>query len=212
YSAKQNPDFPEQAGGISGSGITLDTSVINQDINSDVIIGEDNIDSSDRPGQEEPEQPGPDQPGPDQPENPEQPGDKAVSFEPYNSPNLNLDEVNDANEYVGNAIILITAPKGIKSLVVTIKSDNPDFEETLDAMHLMPNFNLADVTDPIIETNLRDILHLPYNSAVQNQTEVEFNITDFIPMMPAFTGSHTFTISVTDNDNKCETMSLRFKC
>ena len=150
YSAKSNPDIPEQSGGISGSGITLDTSVINQDINSDVIVSEDNIDSSDRPGQEEPDQPGP---GPDEP-GPDQPGEKAVTFEPHDSPNLDLEGENDANEYVGNAIVRITAPKGIKDLVVSITSDNGDFEDTLNEMHLMPNFNLANVTDPLIITNI----------------------------------------------------------
>lgn len=208
YSAKSNPDIPEQSGGISGSGITLDTSVINQDINSDIIVDEDNIDSSDRPGQEEPDQPGP---GPDEP-GPDQPGEKAVTFEPHDSPNLDLEAENDANEYVGNAIVRITAPKGIKDLVVSITSDNGDFEDTLNEMHLMPNFNLANVTDPLIITNLDTVLHLPYNNDVANQTVVDFDITAFIPMMPAFAGSHKFTISVTDNDNKCETMTLRFKC
>lgn len=206
YSAKSNPDIPEQSGGISGSGITLDTSVINQDINSDVIVSEDNIDSSDRPGQEEPDQPGP---GPDEP-GPDQPGEKAVTFEPFNSPNLNLDAENVASGDFGNASVKIMAPKGIKSLVVTIESTNDTFMYTLGDMMFDKPFDLANITDPELEGYVSE-LNLPYNSAVVNQTEVEFNITAFVPMLLPFSGSHKFMISVTDNDNKCETAALRFK-
>lgn len=207
YSAKSNPDIPEQSGGISGSGITLDTSVINQDINSDVIVSEDNIDSSDRPGQEEPDQPGP---GPDEP-GPDQPGEKAVTFEPFNSPNLNLDAENVATADFGNAIVRISASKGIKSLVVNIHTSNEILPGLLAGMGLGEPFDLANINEDSTTGDSVKTLNLPFNSQVAGQTEVDFNISDFVPLLVDLAGNHEFTITVTDNENKAETMTLRFK-
>ena len=207
YSAKSNPDIPEQSGGISGSGITLDTSVINQDINSDVIVSEDNIDSSDRPGQEEPDQPGP---GPDEP-GPDQPGEKAIDFVPFNSPNLDLDAVNVATADFGNAIVRISASKGIKSLVVNIHTSNEVLPGLLAGMGLGEPFDLADINEDSTTGDSVKTLNLPFNSQVAGQTEVDFNISDFVPLLVDLAGNHEFTITVTDNDNKAETMTLRFK-
>lgn len=207
YSAKSNPDIPEQSGGISGSGITLDTSVINQDINSDVIVSEDNIDSSDRPGQEEPDQPGP---GPDEP-GPDEPGEKPVTFEPFNSPNLDLDAENVATADFGNAIVRISASKGIKSLVVNIHTSNEVLPGLLAGMGLGEPFDLADINEDSPTGDSVKTLNLPFNSQVAGQTEVDFNISDFVPLLVDLAGNHEFTITVTDNDNKAETMTLRFK-
>lgn len=207
YSAKSNPDIPEQSGGISGSGITLDTSVINQDINSDVIVSEDNIDSSDRPGQEEPDQPGP---GPDEP-GPDEPGEKPVTFEPFNSPNLDLDAENVATADFGNAIVRISASKGIKSLVVNIHTSNEVLPGLLAGMGLGEPFDLADINEDSTTGDSVKTLNLPFNSQVAGQTEVDFNISDFVPLLVDLAGNHEFTITVTDNDNKAETMTLRFK-
>lgn len=207
YSAKSNPDIPEQSGGISGSGITLDTSVINQDINSDVIVSEDNIDSSDRPGQEEPDQPGP---GPDEP-GPDEPGEKAIDFVPFNSPNLDLDAENVATADFGNAIVRISASKGIKSLVVNIHTSNEILPGLLAGMGLGEPFDLANINEDSTTGDSVKTLNLPFNSQVAGQTEVDFNISDFVPLLVDLAGNHEFTITVTDNDNKAETMTLRFK-
>lgn len=207
YKAKGSPDIPGQAGQITPGGITLDTSIMNENISSNITTEEDLLDPSGRPGQE-PEDPD----NPDKPENPDKPDtpDKTITLAPSeDSPNLSLDDMNFVYDDVdfGNAIIIIKAEKGIKNLVVTIESDAEGFSAALADLYLAEPFDLA--YPGKAEENLH-ILGLPYGTQVIDQSTVDFNITGFMPMLAPFKGHHKFTLSVTDNANITETKTLKF--
>ena len=202
YKAKGTPDIPDQSGQLTPGGISLDTSIINENISASITTSEDIIDSSDRPGKEE----GNDNPDtPDTPDTPE----KAVKFEAYDSPNLKLSDMNYLEDGVdfGNAIVKIAAEKGIKNLVVTISSDNSAFVDALADLYLDQPFDLAYPGQA--EENISN-LGLPNGAQVIDQNTVDFNITGFLSMLVPFKGQHTFVLSVTDNDNLTETMTLKF--
>ena len=209
YKTKAAPDIPEQSGTIDPSGhVQLDADVEIVGIDGNLTVEEDLIDGSDRPGQETPKDPDTDpEPGPG-------PGgdvtDHAATFEATNSPNLRLDAVNTVTENFGNAIVTIRCPKGIKNLVVTINTDSQAFTTTLGDLGLDKPFDLAypgDLEEQIGEEGLG----LATGDKVINQKEVLFNITDFVPLLNIYPGTHKFIITVTDNDNKAETLSLVFK-
>ena len=205
YRSKQGPDIPEQTGGVNPGGITLDTEVIAVDIDGNVQVGEDVLDPSDRPGQEESKEPV-DPIDPVDPVDPEEP--KATECKVSEaSTNLKLDEVNTAREGFGDAIVTIKSENGIKNLIVTIDTDQLGFEAALADLFLDKPFDLAYPGEA--EANLV-ALNLPVGHQVIDQTSVDFNITDFVPMLLAFPGNHNFILSVTDNQGICETMTLRF--
>ena len=52
------------------------------------------------------------------------------------------------------------------------------------------------------------VLGLPIDDAVLNQTNLDFNISKFTSMLSGFKGTHTFKITVTDNQGKTESKSL----
>ena len=52
------------------------------------------------------------------------------------------------------------------------------------------------------------VLGLPIDDAVLNQTNLDFNISKFTSMLYSFKGTHTFKITVTDNQGKTESKSL----
>ena len=105
----------------------------------------------------------------------------------------------------------ISASKGIKSLVVNIHTSNEVLPGLLAGMGLGEPFDLADINEDSTTGDSVKTLNLPFNSQVAGQTEVDFNISDFVPLLVDLAGNHEFTITVTDNDNKAETMTLRFK-
>ncbi|MCH5219882.1 MAG: DUF4493 domain-containing protein [Muribaculaceae bacterium] len=212
YKTKAGPEIPEQTGSVS-PGIGLDTDIESEDLSGNVTVDENdnNYDNSDRPGHEElPDVDDPTPPGPDVPDNPGPDDQPAATFEATDSPNLKLDEVNTVSDDFGNAIVTIFCEKGIKNLVVTINTDSDDFSSALEDLGLNEPFDLAypgDLEDKIGE----DGLGLATGDKVINQTEVPFDITLFVPMLAGFPGLHTFTLSVTDNDNNIESLTLRFK-
>lgn len=206
YKAKSGPSIPEQSGTLNPSGVVLDANVQIVDIDGNVLAEEDILDSSDRPGKEEkPDDPTPPGPGPDDPSK-----DNAATFEATESPNLHLDEVNIVSESFGNAIVTIKCEKGIKNLVVTINTDNSNFTSALSDLGLAEPFDLAYPGD--LESSLgEDGLGLAIGDQVIDQTEVPFNITQFVPMLNGFPGNHNFILSVTDNEGRQASLTLRFK-
>lgn len=211
YKAKQGPTPPEQTGNIDPSdGIGIDADVDIVDIDGNVNVDEDILDGSDRPGHEV--LPGNPDPGPGTDPEPGPGGDDdshAATFEATNSPKLDLRGENIATEDFGNAIVTIKCPKGIKNLVVTIETESSSFKTTLGDIGLDKPFDLAYPGD-LEESIGEDGLGLATGAKVINQTEVPFDITQFIGLLVPFQGKHTFVLSVTDNDNQCETLSLIF--
>lgn len=103
-------------------------------------------------------------------------------------------------------IVGIEAPAGIQNLKVTISSDNEEFRAIGEGLG---EFDLAH-SDSMNEDAqaMLPILGLPIDDAVLNQTNLDFNISKFTSMLAGFEGTHTFKITVTDNQGKTESKSL----
>lgn len=217
YSAKYRPTPPGQSGSVGTSGITLDTTITTENIDSNITVDEDIMDSTDRPGKEDPKPgEGGDTPGEgDGSENPgggNEPEEKAITFEASaTSTNLSLSGENVASEDFGDAIVVIKSTAGIKNLVVTITSDSDQFGSVLNDMDFAEPFDLAYPRDGKNLENLTN-LQLPVKDAVIGKKEVEFNITIFVPLLNIYKpAKYTFVLSATDNNNVCETLTLRFQ-
>lgn len=201
-----NPILPDEFGDITGadSGIKIDFEVIESNVNSTVRPGEaPSTDPDKHPDTEEwPEEPGPgpDQPGPDQPENPSD--DKVIEFDGGDLV-LGDNGENDPNAEVH--IVKISSENGISNLKVKISSDNDDFIGS--AGELLPmDFDLATV-DGDLAASLASI-GLPVRDEVVGKTKIDFDITELAPLLSAFSGKHTFTITVIDAKGNTKSTSL----
>ena len=115
----------------------------------------------------------------------------------------------DQTQTITGATILIVgieAPAGIQNLKVAISSDNEKFNGIGEGLG---EFDLAH-SDSMNEDAqaMLPILGLPIDDAVLNQTNLDFNISKFTSMLAGFKGTHTFKITVTDNQGKTESKSL----
>lgn len=204
YGVKAGPEIPEQTGQIDpGTGLELSTEVISEDVAGNVATDEDPISGVQHPW------------GPEEPENPVIPDDPVVpdddiTFTPSEtSTNLKLaPEVNIASEDFGDAVVNIHADKGIAHLVVNIDSDSDNFMASLEGLEFPTTFDLA-YTGADGETI--GGLGLPVDDEVLNQTDVKFDITSFVGLLASFPGTHTFSVTLTDNANKAKTIQLIFK-
>ena len=113
--------------------------------------------------------------------------------------------------------IAIRVPAGIRSLLVTIDSETLTPTD-LESVGLPATFDLADIRNsdayPTLVESLGtpqpDGLGFPINEQVRDQTELQFCITPFVPLLSGFQGLHKFHLEVTDNDgaSKKVTVSL----
>jgi len=200
-------EIPEETGGINPSeGIFVTTEVTDEFVGADAAVGEDVLDSSDRPGKEEPDTPGPDQPGKeDLPE---------ITSEYFNLDGVNM--LADFGEGEGQkpASLVIKAPKGVKTLHVFIDSPTLD-NDMLSSVGLATKFNLdsglaEDGND--ISGNLSD-LGFPVKGQVVGKTEVPFDITGFMFLLGKVGAGelHKFVITVTDNDGNVKSATLQIQ-
>lgn len=104
-------------------------------------------------------------------------------------------------------IVGIEAPAGIQNLKVKITSaGNDDFNgigEGLGEFDLAHSDSMNENAQAMIP-----VLGLPIDDAVLNQPNLDFNISKFTSMLSGFKGTHTFKITVTDNQGKTESKSL----
>lgn len=104
-------------------------------------------------------------------------------------------------------IVGIEAPAGIQNLKVKITSaGNDEFNgigEGLGEFDLAHSDSMNENAQAMIP-----VLGLPIDDAVLNQTNLDFNISKFTSMLSGFKGTHTFKITVTDNQGKTESKSL----
>ncbi len=105
---------------------------------------------------------------------------------------------------VTTAVVNIEAENGIKSFQVKISSTNSGFESAVGDMGLID----FDLTQPGNLTETLDGLNLPYGDNVTNQKSVVFNISEFIPLLKPFSGTHTFQLIVTDNNGNTSSASI----
>ncbi len=200
---------PEEQGVITveGSPISVDTSVIEEDlttVNND--LEEEILDASDRPGHEElPEEPGPDQPGPDDP------ATETIKFE---SPTINLAGVNKVTDFsdenrqpTQEAKVFITSTEGIANLIVEIKACE-DLAGVLASMGMDKPFDLAYPGE--LEGQLKEF-GFPLGNDVIGKNAVTFDITTFVPLLGIYPGANTFTITLVDTKGNEKAQKLLFE-
>lgn len=118
---------------------------------------------------------------------------------------LDFEGTNSVN--IDRAVVVIGAEAGIAHLNVTISSDNQEFLGS--AGELLPlQFDLATVSGTTAD-NLASI-GLPVGDDVKGKTSVDFNISDLVPLLQAFPGTHRFTIAVEDMSGNSASRTLTF--
>lgn len=201
YGVKIGPDVPEPDGSITPGGITIDTEIVEVDVDGNTTVVDPDLDSSDRPGPEDPENP--DKPGPDEP-TPPGPGGEAATF---TSETLDIEGgINYSKDWVGDAIVIIDCPEGFAKLEVEIDSDGLT-PEVLEGVGLAEKFDLANPGE--LSEGLEG-LGFPIGDAVLGKTTINFNITDFVPMLNIYSGKSDFIITVTDSKGATSTLTLKF--
>lgn len=201
YGVKIGPDVPEPDGSITPGGITIDTEIVEVDVDGNTTVLDPDIDPSDRPGHEDPENP--DKPGPDEP-TPPGPGGEAATF---TSETLDTEGgINYSKDWVGDAIVTIDCPEGFAKLEVVIDSDGLT-PEVLEGVGLAKKFDLADPRE--LSEGLEG-LGFPIGDAVLGKTTIDFNITEFVPLLNIYPGKSDFIITVTDSKGATSTLTLKF--
>lgn len=138
---------------------------------------------------------------PDEPDGPDEPTPPASSIA-FDSETLSFDSPNSTN--VSPALVVITSEYGITSLRVKIDSSNGNFIAS--AGELLPlDFDLA---NPGAYGNDFKSLGFPVGDEVTGATTLNFDITQFVPLLDAFEGTHTFLLEVTDEKGYKESRTL----
>lgn len=193
--------IPDETGNIDiDGGISVDASITTIDLSADVIVDEDVIDG-DRPqeGGDEPTEPE----VPEEPETPETPTDDAVTI---TSETLDFENPNIATDGM-EAIVNIHSEKGIANFQVDIISDQLT-EEVLTGVGLAASFDLAYPGD--LATPLKNDLGFPIGDEVIGAKDLVFNITDFVPLLMIYQGTHQFKLTITDADGAVVSKTLTF--
>lgn len=210
FRVKNGPEPPEQTGTVNPGGIGVEGVVNEETINGSVAPGDDStLDDSDRPGQE-------DNSGDDPtPPTPPTPGEDNIAFA---STTLDLEGVNDANTHTGDAIVTISSKDGFSHLIVKIDSDGLT-TDVLESVGLAQQFDLANpAATTLSDGSTKDIteglqgLGFPTGAEVTGTADpIDFNITQFVPLLTIYPGNSNFTITVTDRNGVQKSMTLKFK-
>lgn len=193
----KNPNIPpEEMGTITndGQGITVSTDVVEDaPIITDYDWIGDDLGGDGRPGDEDfDDDPNPPTPGGD------------ITFA---SSTLDLDNFNDVDSYgpdVQDAIVNIHSDKSFSHINVKIVS-NFLTEEMLNGVGLTSEFDLA---NPGQYAEGLAGLGFPDAATVTSSTDVEFNITQFIPLIFE-AGDHLFEITAIDTEGNSKSMTLK---
>ncbi|MBD5224645.1 MAG: DUF4493 domain-containing protein [Bacteroidales bacterium] len=203
-----NP-VPDEFGDVipDGEGISVSTTVTREDLTSDSPIEEEILPSDDRPGKED---------NPDAPDTPDEPvGDATVEFsKPDNCP-LDIDGgVNEVDGYVGDAIVIIRSESGFKKLEVVIDSEGltPDVLKGVglaSSFDLVTGLSIPDGDD--LSEGLAG-LGLPVKEQITEDPDnaINFDITQFVPLLGIYPGNSDFTITVTPIQGEPKSMTLKF--
>ncbi len=188
---------PEETGSITvDGGINISVETEDENLNGSVKIEEETLPDNDRPGQEEGGNTEP-EPDPDQPEE--------TSDITFTCPTASFDE---PNAITGEDVIVnIAAVNGIEHLIVTISSTSDSFLQSLSEVGMPTTFDLAYPGD---KSEVYASLGLPVGDEVLGATTLDFNISQFVPLLKAFPGTHKFQLSVTDAKSQQLVKTLTF--
>jgi hypothetical protein len=201
---------PVETGSISiEGGIKIDVDYDEINLAGNVTSEEENLGDSDRPGKEDP------LPGEGGGDNS---GDNTESTPiTFTCATASFDEPNEidaSKSYVVN----IKAENGIEHLYVTIDpkpdadqdSYSEDFLLSLSDLDIPTSFDLANPGDKA--SIYKNSLGLPVGDEVVGATELDFDISNFVPLLknPNFKGVHKFKLQVVDSKGNELTKTLTF--
>ncbi len=185
YSLKDaSTDIPDEYGVIIPS-VNVDANINTEDLTVDVPTLEENIEPDPKP---EPDKP---TPGPDEPTTPDD--DKAPVIT-SNSITLGAAAQNIVSAGM-TADVDITAENKIAGLSVDIVSDQLT-PEVLKAVNLSDHLDLVNPGD--LEAGITS-LGFPVKGDVAGKTSMKVDISEFMPMLMIYQGTHKFILSVTDS-------------
>jgi len=105
-----------------------------------------------------------------------------------------------------DARVRIAAPAGIRSFMVKIVSEKVLTPEVLESVGLRSEF---DLTQPADLQEMLEALGFPTGDAVVDRTEVSFDITQFMGLIPLLgNGDSDFVLTVTDNEGQTATEAV----
>lgn len=189
-----NATRPDEEGTIAVSGVRLEATVDDIDLNANVSLEEDVLGDSDRPGNEG---------GSTETE----PANDDITFycatASFDEPNK---VSNDSEESV-DVVVNIHAVNGIEHLIVTINTTNDDFLLALSDLYMPTTFDLAYPGD---KADVYKGLGLPVGDEVLGATSLDFDISQFVPLLGIYPGTHKFQISVTDSKQQQLVKTLTF--
>lgn len=110
----------------------------------------------------------------------------------------------------------MASENGIKSLVVSIESDNQDFPALLSTMDLLEPFDLCNLEErPTAKSTLLELNLISGDVYTQlhagTLTSYTFEVTSLVALLPqtGLTGSHKFTLTISDgNETKEGTLTV----
>lgn len=129
-------------------------------------------------------------------EDPETPDDPtAITFvglpASYTNPATNGDDVS----------VTINAKNGIKNIFVKISSENPDFISMLESLSLNEEFDLVNASGAT-KDNLLELGLIKEGVTIEGETSYLFDVNSFMTPLALLEGLHTFSIRVTDLQDK----------
>ncbi len=185
--------IPDDTGHIDLiDGISVDATIETQDLTVNVPADEEIIDGE-RPGE-----------GADDSDNSgvDTPATDAISV---TSETIDLDGDNIVTDGM-TAIVNVHSEYGIKNFVVDIISEQLN-EELLTDVGLASTFDLANPGD--LEPGLKS-MKFKTGDEVIGEHDLEFNITEFMPLLKIYKGTHKFRLTVTDAENNTLSKTLTF--
>ena len=107
--------------------------------------------------------------------------------------------------YTKNVVVDVTSKSAITSLVVDIASTNPTMAASLAEYGLSSSIDLCNAG---VASGALKLMGLPVNDQVKGKTAVTYNITGQMKLLKELVGTHTFTITVTDEQGGATTKAL----
>ena len=107
--------------------------------------------------------------------------------------------------YTKNVVVDVTSKSAITSLVVDIASTNPTMAASLAEYGLSSSIDLCNAG---AASGALKLMGLPVNDQVKGKTAVTYNITGQMKLLKELVGTHTFTVTVTDEQGGATTKAL----